>query len=83
MDAVRIVNGEKLFGSNIDLEVFERNYNEIERKPMSDQCIDQVKQPCHTIEAVKLMEHELKTVLGGLVSTLFGEKVEYRWVSKS
>lgn len=77
------MNGEKIFGSNMDLEVFEINYNKSEKlqQSMSDRCIDQVKQSCHTIEAVKLMEHELKTVLSGLVSSLFGGKIEYRWVN--
>lgn len=46
----------------------------------SIKCIDQSKQPCHTMEAVKLMEHEFKTVLGGLVQHLFGKNIEYRWV---
>lgn len=32
------------------------------------------------MEAVKVMEHELKTVLVGLAQHLFGKDIEYRWV---
>lgn len=32
------------------------------------------------MEAVKLMEHEIKTVLVGLAQHLFGKNIEYRWV---
>ncbi|KAI8120041.1 mitochondrial, Probable phenylalanine--tRNA ligase [Lucilia cuprina] len=39
----------------------------------SSQCIDQSKQPCHTLEAVKLMEHGIKQII--LVS-----KIKFRWV---
>lgn len=46
----------------------------------SEKCIDQVKQPCHTVEAVKLVEYEMKSVLESLVKTLFGSKIKYRWV---
>ncbi|XP_046415784.1 probable phenylalanine--tRNA ligase, mitochondrial isoform X2 [Neodiprion fabricii] len=40
------------------------------------------KQGCHTLEATKIMEHELKTVLVGLVKSFFGQDVEYRWVDE-
>lgn len=39
-----------------------------------------MKQYCHTVEAVKLVEFEMKTLLEGLVSSLFGKQLKYRWV---
>lgn len=84
LDAVRTVNRQQLFKSNDELEIFETRYktNPDSFSPVrsSLKCIDQTKQPCHTLEAVKLMEHELKRVLLGLVQHFFGEQVEYRWV---
>lgn len=46
----------------------------------SDKCIDQVKQVCHTVEAVKLVEFEMKNLLERLVVSLFGKQLKYRWV---
>lgn len=84
IDGVRIVHRDKLFGDSIDLEIFETSYKtNIHRNiPMDEmvRCIDQNKQPSHTLEAVKLMEHELKRILGELAKTLFGPKIECRWV---
>lgn len=66
------------------MEIFESSYKtNIHNKPSQEdiaKCIDQNKQPTHTLEAVKLMEHELKRILGDMVKTLFGPKVEVRWV---
>lgn len=85
MDAVRTLHRDKLFKNNDDLEIFESSYktNPSSFLPVksSIKCIDQSKQPCHTLEAVKLMEHEFKTVLAGLAKYLFGKEIEYRWVS--
>ena len=39
-------------------------------------------QPCHTGEAVKVMEYSLKTTLISLVQSLFG-RCKYRWVEAS
>lgn len=83
-DAVRVVHNDKLFKNNPDLEIFEKEYSENSNSGLvgsSDKCIDQVKQPCHTVESVKLIEHEMKSVLEGLVKKLFGTKIKYRWVS--
>lgn len=84
LDAVRTVNREQLFKGNDDLHIFESSFktNPDSFAPVrsSLKCIDQTKQPCHTMEAVKLMEHELKTVLLGLVQHLFGADVQHRWV---
>ncbi|KAK0139327.1 Phenylalanine--tRNA ligase, mitochondrial [Merluccius polli] len=38
------------------------------------------KQQCHTLEAVKLVEHNLKSTLAGVVTHLFGTDLEVRWV---
>lgn len=42
-----------------------------------------MKQPCHTIESVMLMEHEMKSQLEGLVKALFGKNIKYKWVRES
>ena len=83
VDAVRVVHNDKLFKNNPDLEIFEKEYNANDNSGVigsSEKCIDQVKQPCHTVEAVKLTEHDMKSVLEGLVKNLFGKKIKYRWV---
>lgn len=73
IDAVRTLHRDRLFANNPDLEIFEKNFD------VGD-CIDSTKQPCHTLEAVKLVEHEFKTVLVGLAKHLFGNDTKYRWV---
>uniref|UniRef100_A0A1I8M4X6 phenylalanine--tRNA ligase n=1 Tax=Musca domestica TaxID=7370 RepID=A0A1I8M4X6_MUSDO len=87
LDAVRLVTKDKLFERNPDLEIFENEWREIQGNKQKQQlihssskCLDQSKQPCHTLEAVKLMEHELKQVLLGLAQDLFGSNIQYRWV---
>lgn len=84
LDAVRTVHRDKLFANQPDLQIFESSYQahatEQVLQNVDSKCIDQTKQPCHTLEAVKLMEHEFKTVLVGLAQHLFGKKVQYRWV---
>jgi phenylalanyl-tRNA synthetase alpha chain len=71
-----------LFKNNPDLEIFEKEYQEKSNNNISgsEKCIDQVKQPCHTIESVMLVEHEMKSHLEGLVKRLFGDKIKYKWV---
>lgn len=86
VDAARIIHNDKLFKNNPDLEIFEKEYKENESSQSgasSEKCIDQVKQPCHTIESVMLVEHEMKTQLEGLVKRLFGKNIKYKWVRKS
>lgn len=73
MDAVRTLHRDKLFATNPDLKIFETNYSRTEY-------VDATKQPCHTLEAVKLIEHEFKAVLIGLAQHLFGSDIKYRWV---
>lgn len=75
-DAVRTVHRDKLFANHSDLEVFEPSY--VPGESVEGTEID--KQSCHTLEAVKLVEHEMKTTLIGLVKHLFGDKIKYRWV---
>lgn len=40
----------------------------------------EMKQSCHTLEASKLTEYDLKQALVNLVQDLFGRDVEYRWI---
>ncbi|XP_053685945.1 probable phenylalanine--tRNA ligase, mitochondrial [Sabethes cyaneus] len=82
MDGVRLIHQDKLFERTPELKVFEKSYKTYLNDSAStiSDCIDQQKQPCHTLEAVKLCEHEMKRVLVGMVKDLFGETVEYRWV---
>ncbi|EDW73745.1 uncharacterized protein Dwil_GK19627 [Drosophila willistoni] len=83
-DAVRLVTKDKLFERNPGLELFEETWSGKLADPRhilpSAKIMDQTKQPCHTLEAVKLMEHEMKHVLVGLTKDLFGPRIKYRWV---
>ncbi|KAH8356694.1 hypothetical protein KR200_003048 [Drosophila serrata] len=83
-DAVRLVTKDKLFERNPGLELFEETWSgqlaDPKRILPSSKFMDQTKQPCHTLEAVKLMEHEMKHVLVGLTKDLFGPRIKYRWV---
>lgn len=72
LDAVRLKSKDELFPNDKSLKLFEDKGN-------TDYFGGQDKQTCHTLEAVKLMEHELKTTLEGLAKYLFGN-VQYRWV---
>ncbi|XP_054740243.1 probable phenylalanine--tRNA ligase, mitochondrial [Anastrepha obliqua] len=84
LDAVRLVTKSTLFGPNQDLDIFEKDWQLKDKNsaaPLtSSKCLDETKQTCHTLEAVKLMEHEMKDVLVGLARDLFGTQLEYRWV---
>lgn len=82
LDAVRIIHQDKLFERTPELKVFETSYKTHLSQDTStiSECIDQQKQPCHTLEAVKLCEHEMKRILLGMVKDLFGDKIQYRWV---
>ncbi|CAG9766544.1 unnamed protein product [Ceutorhynchus assimilis] len=72
LDAVRLKTRDELFPNDSSLQLFEAGNN-------TDSFGGQEKQACHTLEAAKLMEHELKATLEGLGKHLFGD-VEYRWV---
>lgn len=74
VDGVRLKTRDQLFVSDESLTLFEVG-NSTANIP------DCTKQACHTLEAVKLMEHELKSTLLGLAKHLFGQDVKARWVS--
>lgn len=74
LDAVRLKTKEQLFPNDSSLALFEDGDN-------TRATGDNVKQACHTLEAVKLMEHELKSTLIGLAKQLFGNDIKCRWVS--
>lgn len=84
IDGVRVNHNDKLFKNNPDLEIFEKDYRENSNSSTnlepSGKCIDQIKQACHTVESVKLTEHEMKVVLEKLAKELFGKNVKQRWV---
>lgn len=74
VDGVRICTADEVF-SNVknprDLQLFEHRGNE-----NSD------KQGCHSLDAVKIMEFDLKNCLVGLAQNLFGKDIQYRWVNE-
>ncbi|XP_076629404.1 phenylalanyl-tRNA synthetase, mitochondrial isoform X2 [Colletes latitarsis] len=64
-------------------EVFENTSNSNELKLFEHRGVESnEKQACHTLESVKIMEHELKNTLTGLAQILFGPKVQTRWVGQ-
>ncbi|XP_076297536.1 phenylalanyl-tRNA synthetase, mitochondrial [Lasioglossum baleicum] len=73
-DAVRLCTSE---------EVFQNTKNSDELRLFEHRGIENnEKQGCHSLEAVKIMEHELKNTLTGLVQVLFGQNVQFRWVEQ-
>lgn len=74
MEGVWLVNKEELFQkcSDKSLELFERKGSD-SRIETGD------KQREHTLEAVKMMEMNLKDTVVKLVKNLFGSDTEYRW----
>ncbi|CAG9813276.1 unnamed protein product [Phaedon cochleariae] len=73
VDVVRLKTREEIFINNENLHIFEEGNN-------TSFTGDQEKQSHHTLEAVKLMEYELKGTLVELAKCLFGEDVKYQWV---
>ncbi|XP_060949533.1 phenylalanine--tRNA ligase, mitochondrial [Limanda limanda] len=72
MEGVRLFSNHQLFSkvqNGEDLSLLERGGR---RTPQ--------KQETHTLEAVKLVEFDLKQTLTRLVTHLFGEDLEVRWV---
>lgn len=73
-DAVRLCTIDEVFqnvNSPDGLKLFEHRGVETNEK-----------QGCHTLESVKIMEHELKTTLTGLAQAMFGPDVKCRWVEQ-
>lgn len=72
LEGVRIFDAYELFTDTQDksLQLFESNV--LHRTPE--------KQECHTLDAVKMMEFNLKYTLMKLAENLFGEEIEMRWV---
>ncbi|XP_012217419.1 probable phenylalanine--tRNA ligase, mitochondrial [Linepithema humile] len=73
-DAVRLRTSQEVFYSVNDsenLKLFEHRGIETSEK-----------QGCHTLEAVKIMEQELKNTLIGLAKAIFGKDVQCRWVDE-
>lgn len=69
IEGVRLFSADELFpGSSHGLSLFESGNREAD------------KQGPHTREAVKLLEHSLKTCLQGLAQQLLGPGTEIRWV---
>ncbi|XP_020829478.1 phenylalanine--tRNA ligase, mitochondrial isoform X1 [Phascolarctos cinereus] len=71
LEAVRLFNKHQLFGDIKDgepLQLFEQSSRSAH------------KQETHTLEAVKLVEFDLKQTLTKLVTHLFGDGLEIRWV---
>ncbi|KAL3271361.1 hypothetical protein HHI36_021845 [Cryptolaemus montrouzieri] len=73
IDGVRLRSRNQLFPNDDSLEIFELG-------DYTENIGSQDKQTCHTLETVKLLEFELKSVLVGLAKSLFGEDFKYRWV---
>lgn len=71
VDGVRLKTRDQLFSSDDSLKLFETDVN-------SPNIVEFKKQECHTLEAVKLMEHELKSTLMGLAKHLFGQNIKAR-----
>lgn len=75
IDGVRLKTRDQLFPSDDGLSIFEVGASS------SSEIQKYQKQNCHTLEAVKLMEHELKSTLLGLAKHLFGNDIRARWVT--
>ncbi|XP_004925324.2 probable phenylalanine--tRNA ligase, mitochondrial [Bombyx mori] len=80
VDAVRSQRKEELFCDKPDLEIFEPEFDSSNPNALKNSIMDPMKQSCHTLEATKLMESQLKNHLIGLCKALFGENIKHRWV---
>ena len=80
IDAVRSQRKEQLFENHPDLDIFEPTFNPKNPHTFVNSISDPTKQSCHTLEATKLMETQLKNHLLGMVQVLFGDNIKYRWV---
>lgn len=74
VDAVRLRTSQEIFHNVNDsesLKLFEHRGTESVEK-----------QACHSLEAVKVMEQELKSTLISLAQAIFGKDVQCRWVEQ-
>ncbi|PIK50331.1 putative phenylalanine--tRNA ligase, mitochondrial [Apostichopus japonicus] len=71
------MEGVRLFS---DFELFDKYPDAKLKLFCNDPVRIQEKQEHHTLEAVKLVEFDLKQTLEGLAKYLFGEEIEVRWV---
>ncbi|XP_043581282.1 probable phenylalanine--tRNA ligase, mitochondrial isoform X2 [Bombus pyrosoma] len=74
VDGVRLCTAEEVFqnvNDSDELRIFEHRGIETDEK-----------QACHTLESVKLMEHELKNTLMGLAQMLFESEIQCKWVQQ-
>lgn len=74
VDAVRLRTSQEIFCDISDsesLKLFEHRGIESAEK-----------QACHSLEAVKIMEQELKSTLTSLAQAIFGKDVQCRWVDQ-
>lgn len=75
VEGVRLLTKDQLFKNQADkLNLFETS------APSMKLDIDN-KQSCHSMETAKMLEHELKSALEGMVVDIFQEKLDFRWVS--
>lgn len=74
VDAVRLRTSQEIFrdvNDSENLQLFEHRGVESAEK-----------QACHSLEAVKVMEQELKSTLTSLAQAIFGKDVQCRWVDQ-
>ncbi|XP_014678978.1 PREDICTED: phenylalanine--tRNA ligase, mitochondrial-like [Priapulus caudatus] len=74
-EGVRLFTEHQLFGrveGGSELHIHTGDANGLPRRPE--------RQQSHTLEAVKLAEHDLKVALEGLARNLFGDDIQLRWV---
>lgn len=71
VEGVRLCTADEIFqnvpSNSADLQLFEHRGVESPEK-----------QGCHTLECVKIMEHELKSTLLGLAQNIFGSSTYYK-----
>ncbi|XP_072948039.1 probable phenylalanine--tRNA ligase, mitochondrial [Epargyreus clarus] len=82
VDAVRSQRKEQLFENHPGLEIFDPTFDPSNPFAFPISISDPAKQSCHTLEAAKLMEAQLKNHLLGLVKALFGTEIKHRWVDE-
>ncbi|XP_034825925.1 probable phenylalanine--tRNA ligase, mitochondrial [Maniola hyperantus] len=81
IDAVRLQRKYDLFENHPDLDIFEPSFDPSNPHTYTNSISNPTKQSCHTLEATKLMEGQLKNHLIGMVKVLFGDDIKCRWVN--